>query len=94
VPSIEMGLADTILLQRNDVPSLLDIEECMNAVEHAFCLYANGKALPPKVLGLPSGKGGFHIKAGILEWQKPKHWIFQRHLLLSMPGNAKREGTC
>jgi alanine dehydrogenase len=57
---------DTLLLDRGDVASLLSIDECMDAVEHAFCLHAEGKALPPKVLGLHCENGGFHIKAGIL----------------------------
>lgn len=57
---------DTLLLTRQDVAALLTIDECIAAVEDAFKLYAEGKALPPKVLGMHTQKGGFHIKAGIL----------------------------
>jgi alanine dehydrogenase len=59
-------LMDTLLLTRQDVRALLTIEECIICVEEAFRLYAEGKALPPKVLGIHSQKGGFHIKTGIL----------------------------
>lgn len=57
---------DTLLLTRHDVAVLLTLEECIAAVEEAFRLHAEGKALPPKVLGLHTQKGGFHIKAGVL----------------------------
>src|SRR5262245_52871324 len=57
---------ETLLLQRKDVAGLLSIGECMDAVEKAFCLHAQGKAMPPRVLGLHAENGGFHIKAGIL----------------------------
>ena len=58
---------ETLLLTRKDVAYLLSIDECIDAVENAFRLYAEGKALPPKVLGMHTNKGGFHIKAGILD---------------------------
>ena len=57
---------DTLLLTRQDVATLLTIDECITAVEDAFKLHAEGKGLPPKVLGIHTKKGGFHIKAGIL----------------------------
>lgn len=57
---------DTLLLTRQDVASLLTLDECIATVEEAFKLYAEGKTLPPKVLGIHTKKGGFHIKAGIL----------------------------
>ena len=56
----------TLLLTRRDVANLLTITECMVAVEDAFGLYANGKMMPPKVLGIHVDNGGFHIKAGVL----------------------------
>jgi ornithine cyclodeaminase/alanine dehydrogenase-like protein (mu-crystallin family) len=42
----------------------------MAAVEHAFKLYAEGKAAPPKVLGIHADNGGFHIKAGMMNLGK------------------------
>lgn len=58
---------DTLLLTRQDVISLLTIDECIAAVETSFKLFAEGKAAAPKVLGMHTQKGGFHIKAGIME---------------------------
>ena len=56
----------TLLIARHDVLRLLTIEECMNAVERAFKLKAEGKAPPPKILGIHVSSGGFHIKAGVM----------------------------
>lgn len=53
----------TLLLTRREVADLLSLDECIPAVEEAFRLHAEGKTLPPGVLGVPAGEGGFHIKA-------------------------------
>ena len=58
---------DTLLLTRKDVAALLTVDECIAAVESAFKLHAEGIAMPPKVLGMHTQRGGFHIKAGILD---------------------------
>lgn len=65
-----MKLAETILINRNQVASLLTVKECISAVEHVFKLRASGGAQPPKILGLNAPSGGFHIKAGILALNK------------------------
>lgn len=67
----KMERTDTLLLNSSEVASLLTIDDCMTAVEHAFGLHAEGKAAPPKVIGIHSNDGGVHIKAGILELQRP-----------------------
>jgi alanine dehydrogenase len=59
-------MSDTIILSRSDVAKLLTIEECMDSVEAAFKMFAEGKADPPKVLGLHTSDGGLHIKAGVM----------------------------
>ncbi len=56
----------TLLLTRNQVSELLKIEECMTAVEESFRLQAEGRVLPPKILGIHVQGGGFHIKAGVM----------------------------
>jgi alanine dehydrogenase len=58
---------DTLLLSRGDVAALLSLDECIPAVEEAFRLHAEGKSLPPGVLGVHARDGGFHIKAAGLE---------------------------
>ena len=57
----------TLLFTRRDVAALLGLDECIAAVERAFALHAEGRTLPPGVLGIHAGEGGFHIKAAGLE---------------------------
>ncbi len=57
---------DTVILSRRDVANLLTIEECMESVEAAFKMFAEGKASPPKVLGIHTSTGGLHIEAGVM----------------------------
>jgi ornithine cyclodeaminase/alanine dehydrogenase-like protein (mu-crystallin family) len=53
----------TLLLSRSDVLDLLSLPECIDAVERAFRLHAEGRSLGPGVLSVPAAGGGFHIKA-------------------------------
>jgi alanine dehydrogenase len=57
----------TLLLGRQDVAALLNLDECISAVERAFKSHAEGRLLPPGVLGIPANNGGFHIKTAGLE---------------------------
>lgn len=58
----------TLLLSRREVAALLGIDECIDAVENAFKLHAEGRTLPPGILGIHSRDGGFHIKAAGLKF--------------------------
>jgi len=82
-----MGETGTLLLTRGDVAALLGIEECMTAVEGAFKLHAEGKTLPPGILGLHARDGGFHIKAGILDLSRS---YFAAKVNANFPENSKR----
>ena len=62
-----MKPSDTLLLGREDVAALLNLDECIAAVEEAFRLDSEGRSLPPGVLGVPARGGGFHVKAAGLE---------------------------
>ena len=53
----------TLVLTRGDVLALLTLPECIDAVERAFRLHAEGRTLSPGVLGVHTPGGGFHIKA-------------------------------
>src|SRR5262249_2281535 len=53
----------TLILTRTDVLDLLSLPECIDAVEEAFRLHAQGRTLGPGVLSVPAAGGGFHIKA-------------------------------
>ena len=61
----------TLLLSRSDVSALLGLDECIAAVEQAFKANAEGRSLPPGVLGVHAKGGGFHIKAAGLELSRP-----------------------
>ena len=84
-----MRSTDTLLLTRKNVADLLSLEECINTVEEAFKLYAEGKMQPPKILGVHNQKGGFHIKAGLLEKQDS---FFAAKMNANFPNNMKEYG--
>lgn len=79
----------TLLLKRNEVASLLSIEEGIRAVEHAFQLHAEENAPAPGVLGVHAPDGGFHIKAGLMKLGKT---YFAAKANANFPQNAKRRG--
>ena len=82
-----MDLTETLLLKRRDIAELLTIDECIDGVEHAFKLHAEGKAQPPKVLGIHTENGGFHIKAGILKIERN---YFVAKVNANFPGNPNQ----
>lgn len=84
-----MKPAGTLVLKRNDVADLLGIEECIAAVEQAFKLHAEGKTLPPAVLGVHARAGGFHIKAGLLDLKRS---YFAAKTNANFPENMRRFG--
>jgi ornithine cyclodeaminase/alanine dehydrogenase len=78
-----------LLLTREEVASLLTIDDCIAAVEDAFRQHGQGKAMSPKVLGMPSRDGGFHIKAAMLG-ASPAY--FATKINGNFPSNAQRFG--
>jgi alanine dehydrogenase len=61
----------TLLLSRAEIVTLLNLGECIDAVERAFSAHAEGRSLPPGILGIHANDGGFHIKAAGLELSRP-----------------------
>lgn len=57
----------TVLLTAGDIRALFSMRECIEAVEGAFRLYSEGKALRPEMIHVDARDGQFHIKAGGLE---------------------------
>jgi ornithine cyclodeaminase/alanine dehydrogenase-like protein (mu-crystallin family) len=53
----------SLVLARADVARLLSVDACIEAIERAFVAHGEGRTLPPAILGVPAGEGGFHIKA-------------------------------
>ena len=54
----------SLLLNKTDIKSLLSLSECIEIVENAFRLHAEGKVLKSDLLHIDSDEGEFHIKAG------------------------------
>ena len=61
----------TLLLTRKDVARLLSLQECVSAVENAFRVHAEGKILPPKIVGFHLRHGAFHIKPVCYTFREP-----------------------
>jgi alanine dehydrogenase len=79
----------TLLLGRRDIASILDLDDCIAAVEEVFRLQGTGKTQRPGVLGIHARQGGFHIKAGLLETTRP---YFAAKTNGNFPQNVKRHG--
>lgn len=79
----------TLILTRSDVEELLSLKDCIAGVEQAFRLHAEGQSLGPGVLGVPSGSGGFHIKAAGLRLAQP---YFAAKTNANFSDNPKRHG--
>ena len=78
-----------LVLSRRDVLELLTLRDCIDAVEAAFRLHAEGRTLGPGVLGVPAGDGGFHIKAAGLVGERR---YFAAKTNANFPENPRRFG--
>lgn len=78
-----------LLLTSREIQSLLTLDECIDAVEHAFRVYGEGKAVPPAVLSMHATAGGFHVKAGLLELGRS---YFAAKVNGNFPENSSRFG--
>lgn len=79
----------TLVLTRGDVARTLAMAECIDAVERAFLLHAEGSSLPPGVLGVHVEGGGFHMKtAGLIDGRP----AFAAKVNANFPGNPAQFG--
>lgn len=78
---------ETLIFSRNDVERLLTLDDCIEAVEAAFAQHARGECAPPGVLGMHAADGGFHIKAALLELERP---YFAAKTNANFPSNGTR----
>lgn len=62
-----MNVQGTIILTRSQISALLTLEDCINAVEDAFRMHAEGRTLASGLLHIDADEGEFHIKAGGLK---------------------------
>ncbi|MEJ7809577.1 MAG: ornithine cyclodeaminase family protein [Gemmatimonadaceae bacterium] len=79
----------TLVLTRRDVSRLLGVADCIEAVERAFRLHAEGLTIPPAVLGTHVPGGGFHVKtAGLTAGDR----VFAAKVNANFPSNPERHG--
>jgi alanine dehydrogenase len=77
-----------LLIPRHDVAAVLNLDDCIVAVENAFRALAEGDAPAPTMLAMPVRAGCFHIKAGILTDQDRS--FFAAKCNANFPENALR----
>jgi alanine dehydrogenase len=82
--------AGTLVLTRGDVADLLDMDACIDVVEHAFRLHGEGETIRPSVLGVHVEGGGFHLKAAGLSQGGRSY--FAAKVNANFPGNRERSG--
>jgi len=84
-----MNSEEILLLTPREIQSLLTLDECMGAVEHAFRAYGEGRVVPPAVLSMHTAAGGFHVKAGLLGLDR---LYFAAKVNGNFPENSSRFG--
>jgi ornithine cyclodeaminase/alanine dehydrogenase-like protein (mu-crystallin family) len=82
-------MSATLLLSAADVERLLTPRVCIDAVEDAFRRLAQGGLPAPGILSLHSREGSFHVKAGVLEADRP---YFAAKVNANFPRNHQRHG--
>jgi alanine dehydrogenase len=75
-----------LFLSAADVERVLTPRLCIEAVEDAFGQMARGGVPAPGILGLHAGEGSFHVKAGLLNAERP---YFAAKVNANFPGNPR-----
>jgi ornithine cyclodeaminase/alanine dehydrogenase-like protein (mu-crystallin family) len=81
--------ATTLVLSQRDVARLIDIESCIDVVEQAFRLHADGRTTRPGVLGTHVDGGGFHVKTAGLAHDR---LYFAAKVNANFPANPSLRG--
>jgi alanine dehydrogenase len=84
-----MRSEEVLLLGSRDVRTLLTLDECIAAVELAFRAHGQHRAVPPAVLSMHAERGGFHVKAGMLNLNRS---YFAAKVNGNFPENPSRFG--
>jgi alanine dehydrogenase len=83
--------APVLLLDADDVASLLDLDACIAAVEQAFAAHHAGTAFQPALSHVDADGGEFHVKSGGLRDVEGRAW-FAAKVNGSFFGNRARNG--
>jgi ornithine cyclodeaminase/alanine dehydrogenase-like protein (mu-crystallin family) len=76
-------------LSATDVERLLTPRACIDAVEDAFRQLDSGSVPAPGILGLHAPEGSFHVKASLLQADRP---YFAAKVNANFPRNGARHG--
>jgi len=57
----------TRILTRSDVAAVLNLDDCIAAVEEVFRNYGQGRIAPPQSMGIHAEAGAFHIKTAVTD---------------------------
>lgn len=82
----------TVVLTKADIRRLIDLRDCIDAVEHAFQLHSIGQTIAPGVLGAHVNGGGFHVKTAGLRPSSNQAGVFAMKINANFPDNPKRHG--
>ena len=77
---------EILLLTSREVQTLLTLDECIQAVEHAFRCQGEGKTATPGVLSMHAHDGAFHVKAGFLD-------LGRQYFAAKVNGNFPQNGN-
>src|SRR4029079_14723644 len=82
----------TLVLRRDHVRELLDMQACIDAVEDAFRQHAIGRSIAPGILGTHVHGGGFHVKTAGLLGDDTTRSLFAAKVNANFPGNPASNG--
>ena len=81
---------EVLFIAARDVADLLSLDACIEAVEGAFRLHANGLSIVPGVLGTHVDGGGFHVKTAGLRFGERARYAAKVNA--NFPANPSRFG--
>ena len=84
------GQAGTLVLSGGDVRKVLDMADCVRAVEDAFLMLGSGRALRPVVSSIRATDGGFHIKSAVITVGDTEYFVSKTNA--NYPANGSRHG--
>ena len=85
-----MQQTGTLVLSGADVRRVLEMADCLRAVEEAFRLLGSGRASRPVVSSVRAAEGGFHIKSALITVGEREYFVSKTNA--NYPANASRHG--
>jgi len=80
----------TLVLTGADVRNVLEMSDCLRAVEDAFRILGSGGASRPVVASVRAAEGGFHIKSALITVGETEYFVSKTNA--NYPANASRHG--